>query len=203
MIVAEHATQEGSYVALTRARDRTTIYAARDVDTEDGHETALTALAERMSRIEPEVPSLHVPLAHEAAVTREIETVQSDPGPDRRTQRDDASDDVQGPRYLTDTLGPRPSQDDASRPAWDAGARAITQHRTRYQVTDDAAGPLGNEPPAGRFRERHDYHQAQAAISQAQDTLGWTPEPGPEQPVHRPRSDRPLERHAELDGYEP
>lgn len=63
LIVAEHATQEGSYVGLTRAREETTIY------TELGEGELVEALA----RSEPEVPSISVPLVHEAIVRAEVE----------------------------------------------------------------------------------------------------------------------------------
>lgn len=68
LIVAEHATQEGSYVALTRARQRTDIYAALDDQDLEPSQDRLAALSEHMSRAEPEVPSIDIPLAHEAAV---------------------------------------------------------------------------------------------------------------------------------------
>jgi hypothetical protein len=70
LIIAEHATREGSYVALTRARERTHIHAAtRGDEPSDGDR--LQALSDRMSRTEPDLPSIHTPLAHEAAVTTE------------------------------------------------------------------------------------------------------------------------------------
>jgi ATP-dependent exoDNAse (exonuclease V) alpha subunit len=65
LIVSEHATEEGCYVALTRARERTTIHASLDQRQPDGAEDRLRTLAERMSRTEPEIPSIRTPLAHE------------------------------------------------------------------------------------------------------------------------------------------
>ena len=68
LIVGEHATHEGSYVALNRARERTHIYAAVDeIDLAEGQDQ-LAALAEQMSRTEPHTPSIDTPLAHEAAI---------------------------------------------------------------------------------------------------------------------------------------
>lgn len=68
MIVAEHANQHGSYVAVSRAREQTHIYAAfTELELEDGQDQ-LAALAERMNRTEPEVPSIDIPLEHEAAL---------------------------------------------------------------------------------------------------------------------------------------
>jgi conjugative relaxase-like TrwC/TraI family protein len=71
LIIAEHATREGSYVALTRARERTQIHAATPAD-EPSDGDRLRALAARMSRTEPDLPSIHAPLAHEGAVTTEL-----------------------------------------------------------------------------------------------------------------------------------
>jgi hypothetical protein len=71
LVIGEHATQEGSYVALTRAREQTRIHAAGLVDPASEGDR-LQALSERMSRLEPDLPSIHTPLAHESAVTIEL-----------------------------------------------------------------------------------------------------------------------------------
>jgi conjugative relaxase-like TrwC/TraI family protein len=71
LIVGEHVTREGSYVALTRARESTHIHAASAAD-EPSDVDRLQVLSERMSRAEPELPSIHSPLAHESAVTAEL-----------------------------------------------------------------------------------------------------------------------------------
>jgi len=72
LIIAEHATHEGSYVGLTRARESTDIYAAAldvapDLD-------RLQQLAEHMARSEPDLPSIRTPLAHETTLTRDMST---------------------------------------------------------------------------------------------------------------------------------
>jgi hypothetical protein len=64
LIVADHSTQEGTYVALTRARQRTDIYAAEPVTLEPATDR-LQNLAQQLSRSEPEIPSIAIPLAHE------------------------------------------------------------------------------------------------------------------------------------------
>jgi conjugative relaxase-like TrwC/TraI family protein len=69
LIIAPHATSEGTYVALTRAREQTHIYAEVVPDAED----QIERLAERTSRSEPELPSINTPLAHEAAVAERVE----------------------------------------------------------------------------------------------------------------------------------
>jgi conjugative relaxase-like TrwC/TraI family protein len=70
VIVAEHATAEGSYVALTRARQATHLYATPGPEQgpDAGRDAVVAGLAERMGRTEPEVPSIAVPLAHEQRV---------------------------------------------------------------------------------------------------------------------------------------
>ena len=96
LIVAEHATQEGSYVALTRAREETHIYATdRPSEQPDGADR-LQQLAERMGRTEPDLPSIQVPLAHEISIAAQPDRLghQPDSGeeefapPSRRQERD-------------------------------------------------------------------------------------------------------------------
>ena len=68
LIVSAHATREGTYVALTRAREETHLYADESVDSDrDGDR--LQALAERVSRSEPDLPSIAIPLEHEPTIT--------------------------------------------------------------------------------------------------------------------------------------
>ncbi|MGI8428071.1 MAG: hypothetical protein ACR2OB_01915, partial [Solirubrobacteraceae bacterium] len=68
LIVSAHATREGTYVALTRAREETHLYAEESVDP-DRDSDCLQALAERISRTEPDVPSIAIPLEHEPTIT--------------------------------------------------------------------------------------------------------------------------------------
>jgi conjugative relaxase-like TrwC/TraI family protein len=68
LIVSAHATGEGTYVALTRAREETHLYAEEAVDPDrDGDR--LQALAERISRTEPDLPSIAIPLEHEPTIS--------------------------------------------------------------------------------------------------------------------------------------
>ncbi|MGI8429303.1 MAG: hypothetical protein ACR2OB_08365, partial [Solirubrobacteraceae bacterium] len=68
LIVSAHATREGTYVALTRAREQTHLYGERPVISDrDGHR--LQALADRISRTEPDLPSIAIPLEHERTIT--------------------------------------------------------------------------------------------------------------------------------------
>jgi len=77
LIVTPNATREGSYVALTRARDETHIYSADDPD-RTAEIDRLQELADRINRTEPELPSIQTPLAHEAAVATALETTTRD-----------------------------------------------------------------------------------------------------------------------------
>ncbi len=93
VIAGEHADANGTYVALTRARESTRLYAsaerldaAGDQDA-GGGEDQLARLAERLGREEVEVPSIAVLLAHEQRVKRELDRESGLASP-RRLDRD-------------------------------------------------------------------------------------------------------------------
>jgi conjugative relaxase-like TrwC/TraI family protein len=71
VIVGGQATREGTYVALTRARQQTDIYAAETAEISPSTDR-LEQLADAASRAEPEVPSIITPLIHERGVTSEL-----------------------------------------------------------------------------------------------------------------------------------
>ena len=72
VIAGPLSTAEGSYVALTRAREHTHLYASSDqLELPASRDHAIAALAERLGRSEPELPSIRVPLAHEQHVELE------------------------------------------------------------------------------------------------------------------------------------
>jgi conjugative relaxase-like TrwC/TraI family protein len=91
LIVSDHATAEGTYVALTRAREQTHIHAS-DEPSADDERAPIERLAEHVGRSEPEVPSIALPLASEPwrrpqrqiddAVVRELEDIRA-PDPER------------------------------------------------------------------------------------------------------------------------
>ena len=82
LIVSAHATREGTYVALTRAREETHLYAEESVDSDrDGDR--LQALAERISRTEPDLPSIAIPLEHEPDDHRDTHRPRAVIEPDR------------------------------------------------------------------------------------------------------------------------
>jgi hypothetical protein len=210
LIVAEHATQHGSYVALTRARERTDLYASTTQlpDHDDG---AIAALAEQLSRAEPDVPSIQIPLAHEAQITRAPDSVEmvgapdaveSPPGPviDEEDVRAPAS---HTPPHLVAALGDRPPTPGADRVVWETAADAISQYRDRYNIPDDDPRPLGPKPKPGRFGHRHDHAQAAGYLTTAARRLDHTAaEP---ETTAAPDADRErLARERDPDvGYEP
>jgi hypothetical protein len=72
VIAGPLSTAEGSYVALTRAREHTHLYASSEqLELPESREQAIAILAERLGRSEPDLPSIRIPLAHEQHVERE------------------------------------------------------------------------------------------------------------------------------------
>ena len=206
LIVAEHATQEGSYVGLTRARQTTTIYAARRG--EDPHADPLGQLAERMGRTEPEVPSINLPLAHEQQIPTTPDATPdprpTDHAPGIATASDPAADTPE-PGYLTAVLGARPDPASPGRDAWERGADAIERYRERYAIPADEPRPLGPQPPPGRFGQRHDRTLAAEAVTTAARQLGHDPHDH-DRTASRDAVLELLDRHRARDhdtGYEP
>ena len=208
LIVAEHATQEGSYVALTRARERTDVYTSRQLLERNENEDPVVALAAHLSRTEPDVPSIRVPLAHEGQITVAPDATRDLPAMGQTPDRDPAElpeESVHPPEYLTTALGQRPSAADPARETWQHAADAVQDFRARYEIAEDDPALLGSEPPAGRFQQRHDRTHAARDVAAAVRRLGRDPdELGPivSRAVDGDRLTR--EHRADLDnGYEP
>ena len=108
VIVGEHATAEGSYVALTRARASTHLYATPELEPDAGPEVVVAGLAERMGRTDPEIPSIAVPLAHEQQVeaehARESRRRPAPPPEEDRRQRPRTRDEVAELRAQRDRI---------------------------------------------------------------------------------------------------
>ncbi len=107
LIIGERATREGSYVGLTRARHATDIYAAeapdRTLETD-----RLQDLAQRMSRTESDLPSIHIPLSHDVSVAMlaSIETtLSSERHPTNRELQLDIHADGEQPKVEMATNG--------------------------------------------------------------------------------------------------
>ena len=80
-IVGEHATREGTYVSLTRAREITHVYAANTAALTLERDR-LQDLAEHMSRTEPDAPSIRIPLAPGPEVAARARVEAAAPGDD-------------------------------------------------------------------------------------------------------------------------
>jgi hypothetical protein len=154
LIVAEHATREGTYVALTRAREQTTIHAGLDQLTDDPDQGPLVRLAARLGRAEPDLPSIATPLVHEQRIEHEL--------------LGDSSD-ANGPAWAS-ALGPRPAGDPRSA-TWDAAAETTETYRGRHGIDPNEPSPLGPEPPAGNFPQRLDRPEATARLADARADL--------------------------------
>jgi hypothetical protein len=144
------------------------IHAANASD-ESADADRLQALSERMSRSEPDLPSIHTPLAHESAITTELARTSID------TQHDDDLRQMAADRTATSPPTPREPARPApalrgtftSATAGDASARdhAPTQLRRDAEIprklepaADRAAGELRDEHlgrrwPPGRHRD--------------------------------------------------
>jgi conjugative relaxase-like TrwC/TraI family protein len=72
LIVADHPTREGTYVALTRARAASHIHTAEPTPPSDAGPSRdrLAMLAEQLARTEPDLPSIDQPLNHETTITQ-------------------------------------------------------------------------------------------------------------------------------------
>jgi hypothetical protein len=93
LIVGEHATSEGTYVALTRARQQAHIYGAF-AGAGESDADCLAELAERISRSEPDLPSISVPLAHEALIREHMMTSPQPSGPSDATAATEQHDSI-------------------------------------------------------------------------------------------------------------
>jgi conjugative relaxase-like TrwC/TraI family protein len=189
VIVGEHATAEGSYVALTRARASTHLYATPDPDLEPGagREAVVAGLAERMGRTDPEIPSINLPLAHEQHV--EVEHAresrrrpspppeEDQPQPQRRQPR--AWDEVAELREERDRLTavlqtyPVDVEQEICRLEGQAGqahesAAGDRQRSEHWQGVYEQLGPLRRRSQDGRqARDHADLFAERAAEQQA------------------------------------
>ncbi|MGI8715393.1 MAG: MobF family relaxase [Solirubrobacteraceae bacterium] len=150
LIIDQHATREGTYVALTRARDTTHLYTATTPDPAADHDR-LQALAERITRTEPDLPSIQTPLAHETAVTAEMaDTSIPTPNPPAQAQL---------------TTG-RAADPDPEAVTPDTGATIATEHpRTHHErsMREPTPNPTPNDPDP--------EFNTQPALAPAQDDI--------------------------------
>jgi len=114
VIADRYADANGTYVALTRAREHTHLYASAERLDQvkagaGGREARLASLAEQLGRSEPEVPSISIALAHEHQAEREHADQSVSPGSgqhDRaRAQRDQAHAELEQARTRLEQAG--------------------------------------------------------------------------------------------------
>jgi hypothetical protein len=79
LIVGEHATREGTYVGLTRARETTNIHVGDSFGLVPDADQ-LQRLADHVNRTEPDAPSIRIPLAPGAALDPEVRIEATTPG---------------------------------------------------------------------------------------------------------------------------
>ncbi len=121
VIAGEHADTNGTYVALTRARESTRLYASAerlDAGVEEeaagrGREDRLGRLAQQLGREEVDAPSIAVSLAHEQAVRRELDR-ESEPVDVTESRRQPERDELAERRQERDrwraVVGSYPTQ---------------------------------------------------------------------------------------------
>jgi len=179
VIAGEHADANGTYVALTRARESTRLYASAerlDVGDQDGgREDRLARLADRLGRSEPEVPSIAVALAHEQRVERELDE-QSVPFPPRRGDRRPGSDDDVARRQAPDQRERREQQHarlQDAREQRDQAAAQLQHARTERELAARVIATLPRDPQIQHFADAQDAAgQAQYAAVQVGQLTG-------------------------------
>jgi conjugative relaxase-like TrwC/TraI family protein len=182
VIVGEHATAEGSYVALTRARASTHLYATPvpELAADAGRDAVVAAIAERMGRSDPEVPSIAVPLAHEQRV--EVEHAREsrpDPPPEEDQPRPRARNELAELRSERDRLAgmlatyPADVEREIRRLEGQAGqahesAAGDRWRAEHWQHTYEQLGPLRRRGQDGRqLKDRADQFAEAAEEQQA------------------------------------
>jgi len=129
----------------------------------------VAALAEHMSRSEPDPPSISAPVKPKP--DRIVQPQLFEPPNISESEHPTSESASTGmkhqhpAKYLTAALGHRPDTPGPTRDSWDHAAAAIEKYRTRYEITSPTA--LGPEPDAGVFRQRLDRNQAAAQILQS------------------------------------
>jgi conjugative relaxase-like TrwC/TraI family protein len=171
LIVAEHATQEGCYVALTRARHATHIHAAhphqQHEQLELGQPPDQDPLDQQMGRTEPELPSIRTPLAHEQHLAQ-AHAHEQQPAQQRgrEPERDDEGDcgrelaqrveharaQLHDARRAVDSY---PADSERQRQhALKAADRAAQDHAFRRQLADQLRDELDSLGPFARRGQR-------------------------------------------------
>ena len=172
LIVSAHATREGTYVALTRAREETHLYAEDSVD-RDRDGDRLQALAERISQTEPDLPSIAIPLDDEQTITAaraRREPINEPTGPISQQRDDDHPGAHERPSANEETAFDGVNERDT---------RATTAERDTAVACErgtdlNALGPSDQDKRRRRWPRRHgiepDRHQREVIRAKAETT---------------------------------
>ncbi|MHB8693097.1 MAG: AAA family ATPase [Solirubrobacteraceae bacterium] len=163
LIVSQHATREGTYVALTRARNKTHLY-ANEPENHDVDINRLSVLAERISRTEPDLPSIHTPIAHEHAIAtspdRSARTIEQSQPVGWQPSPEQTNHGARGrTQDATDAASEEPGRDGHVR-----APRDMLPHSDDTDATD--ADP---RRPNGIERDRRWPHQDRSALDRDDD----------------------------------
>jgi hypothetical protein len=189
LIVTGQVTREGTYVAVTRARDQTHIYAAGPSDRPPGVDR-LEDLAERLGRTEPEVPSIRTQLAHEDRIRDRADLSRTNDPLERVTQDITDVDSPTPRQQISREVERQPSSEPSighHRPHPGDPEQVATEYpgmvEERRLEPDPGAILDGSddipERPAGSWPRRHGREptNAQRAVEPVErdQTLGWEP----------------------------
>ena len=161
LIVTSNATREGSYVALTRARHETHIYSA-DAPDRTAEVDRLQAIAERISRTEPELPSIQTPLVHEATVTARLETTTAEPRLGR-------VEETSVPVAESEMRWPEPG----SEPVAEVSAGAHFGGRAQSDSPDEVEEKAARAWPTRPVQDRDNPQRLLDEELKRDETVGW------------------------------
>jgi conjugative relaxase-like TrwC/TraI family protein len=143
LIVGPHATREGTYVSLTRAREQTDIYIGDAPAFADEDDDRLQTIAEHLARTEPDAPSIRTPLASTGRTREHGRTRQ----PSRIAVREEHAPPP--PQHWPVTVHGEPRPRDATPEPSDPQAFSddATNNRSRDRTvnTAETQAPRGNE----------------------------------------------------------
>jgi ATP-dependent exoDNAse (exonuclease V) alpha subunit len=179
VIVAAHATREGSYVAVTRARHNTHIYATQSEES-PADADQIRQLAERISHTEPDIPSIDVPTNHEAAITALTQHSRPQEGAGRDQSEMTSSQIHEPSTYPNDRENDTRSVERGeahSVGAWTSNAELIPpleQERTERRREQKMVGALARDWP-GRAQREVAIEESEVDRLKRDRSLGWEP----------------------------
>jgi conjugative relaxase-like TrwC/TraI family protein len=193
------ADQNGTYVALTRAREQTRIYASvqRLSPGEQPHQSSrrpdrsalLEALSEQLGRSTVEAPSIAVALAHEQHVAREHAQESTPTTQPRQPDPDADADRGERPRRpLPDLRERHRARLDRARQQRDQAAAELDRARGERDQAARVIATLPTDPAVQQVLADAQYvaGEAQAAAAQSQQLTGRLAELGRFQRLGQP-----------------